>query len=277
MEAGSIRPGYELWRPNREKPEANSARALVVFLLLLSAGLALVITVGGWSRLEGGKIFALIYIALYVLFAFLVARWNRGSLPVISALAIILAIFAGIAAPAWFDRAKPGLTGPALPDDLLGLLCLVLVPVQVVLIAVAMVAFNQEWHVEEERPIGDELPPVDPQVDDKGGSGRTASKRSGSGRATGRRTTGTSSPLSFSSPLAGSSQAASSPCSRITGIRSWIGATTSPGSVVTIVQECTDEPSERHASAQSPANANGSFDGRVIQTGFLPVSSARHS
>jgi hypothetical protein len=198
MEAGSIRPGYELWRPNREKSESNSARALVVFLLLLSAGLALVITIGGWTRLEGGKIFALGYVALYVLFAFLVARWNRGSLPVISALAIILAIFAGIAAPAWFDRAKPGLTGPALPDDLLGLLCLVLVPVQVVLIAVSMVAFNQEWHVEEERPIGDELPPVVPPADkadkaEKGGSTRTASKRTGSGsRATGRRTTGTS-------------------------------------------------------------------------------------
>ena len=185
MEAGSIRPGYELWRPNREKPEANSARALVVFLLLLSAGLALVITVGGWTRLEGGKILALLYVALYVLFAFLVARWNRGALPVISALAIILAIFAGIAAPAWFDRAKPGLSGPALPDDLLGLLCLVLVPVQVVLIAVAMVAFNQEWHVEEERPIGDELPPVEPPADD-GGDAPTTSRRGG-----GRRTTGT--------------------------------------------------------------------------------------
>jgi len=178
MEAGAIRPGYELWRPNREKPEANSARALVVFLLLISAGLALVITIGGWTRLEGGKPFALLYVALYVLFAFLVARWNRGALPVISALAIILAIFAGIAAPAWFDRAKDGLTGPALPDDLLGLLCLVLVPIQVILIAVAMVAFNQEWHVEEERPIGDELPPVEPP------KGRGPVKR----RATGRRT-----------------------------------------------------------------------------------------
>ena len=92
MEAGSIRPGYELWRPNREKPEAKSARALVVFLLLVSAGLALVITLGGWTRLEGGKIFALGYIALYVLFAFLVARWNLGVLPVASALAIILAL-----------------------------------------------------------------------------------------------------------------------------------------------------------------------------------------
>src|SRR5215213_204804 len=167
MEAGSIRPGYELWRPNREKPEAKSTKALVVFLLLVTAALTLVITLGGWSRLEGGKIFALLYVVLFVLFAYLVARWSRGVLPVVSALAIILAIFAGISAPAWFDRSKPGLSGPALPDDLLGLLCLVLVPVQVILIAVAMVAFNQEWHVEEERPIGDELPPAEPPEEEE--------------------------------------------------------------------------------------------------------------
>ena len=176
MEAGAIRPGYELWRPNREKPEAKSARALVVFLLLVTAGLALVITLGGWTRLEGGKLFALLYVALFVLFAYRVARWSRGVLPVASALAIILAIFAGIAAPAWFDRSKPGLTAPALPDDLLGLLCLLLVPLQVILIAVAMVAFNQDWHVEEERPIGDELPPVEPP------QGRGPIQRRGTGR-----------------------------------------------------------------------------------------------
>jgi hypothetical protein len=168
MEAGAIRPGYELWRPNREKPEAKSARALVVFLLLVSAGIAFVIIVGGWSRLEGVKALTILYAALYVLFAFLVARWNRGVLPVASALAIILAIFAGIAAPAWFDRAKDGLSDPALPPDLLGLLCLLLVPVQVILIAVAMVAFNQDWHVEEERPIGDEILPGDDPEDGEG-------------------------------------------------------------------------------------------------------------
>jgi hypothetical protein len=159
MEAGAIRPGYELWRPNREKPEAKSARALVVFLLLVTAALTFVIIIGGWTRLEGVKALTIIYAGLYVLFAFLVARWNRGVLPVASALAIILAIFAGIAAPAWFDRAKDGLSDPALPPDLLGILCLLLVPLQVILIAVAMVAFNQDWHVEEERPIGDEIPP----------------------------------------------------------------------------------------------------------------------
>jgi hypothetical protein len=187
MEAGAIRPGYELWRPNREKPEAKSARALVVFLLLVSAGLALVIILGGWTRLEGGKIFALLFVAVYVLFAFLVARWNRGVLPVASALAIILAIFAGIAAPAWFDRAKDGLSDPALPPDLLGLLTLLMVPVQVILIAVAMVAFNQEWHVEEERPIGDELPPVEPPGDE-GTPPRRSTRRSSGTRRSSRST-----------------------------------------------------------------------------------------
>src|SRR6185295_10288947 len=165
MEAGAIRPGYELWRPNREKPESNSARVLVVFLLLVTAALMFVIIIGGWTRLEGVKPLTVLYALLYVLFAFLVARWNRGVLPVAAALSIILAIFAGISAPAWFDRAKDGLSDPLLPPDLLGLLCLLLVPVQVILIAVAMVAFNQEWHVEEERQIGDELPPREPPVE----------------------------------------------------------------------------------------------------------------
>jgi hypothetical protein len=183
MEAGAIRPGYELWRPNREKAEAKSARALVVFLLLVTAGLSFVIIAGGWSRLEGVKFLTIIYAALYVLFAFLVTRWNRGVLPVASALSIILAIFAGIAAPAWFDRAKDGLSDPALPPDLLGILCLLLVPLQVILIAVAMVAFNQDWHVEEERPIGDEIPPGNqPEERDEPRntrrSGRTRSSRS---------------------------------------------------------------------------------------------------
>jgi len=180
MEAGAIRPGYELWRPNREKAESKSARALVVFLLLATAALAFVIIIGGWTRLEGVKFLTIIYAALYVLFAFLVARWNRGVLPVAAALSIILAIFAGIAAPAWFDRAKDGLSDPALPPDLLGILCLLLVPLQVILIAVAMVAFNQDWHVEEERPIGDEIPPSD---EDEGEDEE---------RDTGRRTSGSS-------------------------------------------------------------------------------------
>jgi hypothetical protein len=97
---------------------------------------------------------SLLWAGLYILFAFLVMRWSRGILPVAAALAVILAIFAGIAAPDWFARDKPGLDSPALPEDLLGVLTLIVVPVQLVLVAVAMIGFNQEWHVEEERPIG---------------------------------------------------------------------------------------------------------------------------
>jgi hypothetical protein len=99
-------------------------------------------------------------------------------LPVASALAIILAIFAAVAAPAWFARDKPGLDSPALPEDFLGLLTVLVIPVQLLLITVAMVGFNQEWHVEEERPVGgvplpgeeDGEPPAEhhePPVDDR--------------------------------------------------------------------------------------------------------------
>jgi hypothetical protein len=168
MEVATARPGYELWRPNREKAESKSMRAVVAFVLLVSAGLIVVITVGGWEHLLGTSVavMSLAWAAIYVLFAFLVSRWQRGILPVAAALAIILAIFAAIAAPAWFDRSKDGLDSPALPEDLLGLLTLILVPVQLILIAVAMLAFNQEWHVEEERPIGGQPLAGEDGVDD---------------------------------------------------------------------------------------------------------------
>jgi hypothetical protein len=156
MEVTSVRPGYEVWRPNREKAQSKTTKAIVSFMLLVSAALLIVITIGGWTRLEGSSvaIMSLLWAGLYVLFAILVARWQRGILPVASALAIILAIFAAVAAPEWFARSKDGLDPPPLPDDLLGLLTILVVPVQLLLITVAMVGFNQEWHVEEERPIG---------------------------------------------------------------------------------------------------------------------------
>jgi hypothetical protein len=168
MEVATARPGYELWRPNREKAQSKTMKAIVVFVLLVSAGLIIVITIGGWDRLLGTSVavMSLLWAGLYILFAFLVARWNRGILPVSAALAVILAIFAAIAAPAWFDRSKDGLDSPALPEDLLGLLTLIVVPVQLLLIAVTMIAFNQEWHVEEERPVGGRPLAGEDDVDD---------------------------------------------------------------------------------------------------------------
>jgi hypothetical protein len=156
MEVTSVRPGYEVWRPNREKAQSKTTKAIVAFVLLVSAGLLVLITIGGWTRLEGSSVavMSLLWAGIYVLFAVLVSRWQRGILPVASVLAIILAIFAALAAPEWFERSKDGLDPPPLPDDLLGLLTILMVPIQLLLITVAMVGFNQNWHVEEERPVG---------------------------------------------------------------------------------------------------------------------------
>ncbi len=156
MQVAEAREGYELWRPNREKAECKTMKAVIAFVLLISAGLLIVVTLGGWERLLGASVgfMTLAWAGLYIIFAFLIMRWNRGLLPVAAALAIILAIFAAIAAPEWFARSKDGLDSPALPEDLLGLLTLIVVPVQLLLIVVAMIGFAQEWHVEEERPIG---------------------------------------------------------------------------------------------------------------------------
>jgi lysylphosphatidylglycerol synthetase-like protein (DUF2156 family) len=156
MPVAKAREGYELWRPNREKASSKTMKAVIAFVLLVSAALLIIITIGGWERLLGTSVavMTLLWAALYIVFAFLVAHWSRGILPVAAALAIILAIFAAIAAPEWFARSKEGLDSPALPEDLLGLLTLVVVAVQILLIAVSIAGFSQEWHVEEERPTG---------------------------------------------------------------------------------------------------------------------------
>lgn len=130
-------------------------KAVVAFVLIVSAALLVVITLGGWERLQspGVGVMTIGWAGLYVFFALLILRWNRGLLPVSSAMAIIMVIFAAVAAGSWFARAKDGLNSPALPEDLLGVLTLVVIPLQILLVVVAMVAFNQGWNVEEERPI----------------------------------------------------------------------------------------------------------------------------
>jgi hypothetical protein len=137
--------------PNRGKASSQLARVVVIALLIASAAVVLIITLGGWERLEGAKPLQIVFIAVYVVFALFVARWARGVLPMIAALAIILGIFAAVAAPAWFDRDKDGFTDPAISAGVLGLLCGLLVILQLALIIVAMVAFRQQWNVEVER------------------------------------------------------------------------------------------------------------------------------
>lgn len=144
-------PNVIIEHPNREKASSKATKAVVLLLLLASAFLVGLVTVGGWSALEGAKILQIAYIAVYLVMAYFVARWNRGVLPVAAALAIVLLIFAAVAGPQWFDRDKVGFTQPTLNENVLGMITFIIVPVQIFLIAFAMRGFQQAWNVEVER------------------------------------------------------------------------------------------------------------------------------
>jgi hypothetical protein len=152
-ERGEVREGYQIEHPNREKAASKATKAVVVLLLLASAALMIIVTIGGWDALEGAKPIQIAYIVLFIAFAGMIARWNRGLLPVAAALSIILLIFAAVSGNAWFDRDKTGFNSPALDEDIVGLLTFILVPVQVLLIGFSMRGFSQAWNVEVERPV----------------------------------------------------------------------------------------------------------------------------
>lgn len=142
--------------PNRDLPEARTARLGLVSLLLLSAAMLLVVGLGGWTLLIGAKLWVFFYVLVYLVFAFYGMRWNRGILPVVASFAVFLSVFAVVAGPDWFARDKVGYDDPALPAALLGVVTLALIPVQMLLIVVSMWGFNQKWNVEEE------IKPTDP-------------------------------------------------------------------------------------------------------------------
>jgi lysylphosphatidylglycerol synthetase-like protein (DUF2156 family) len=149
---GSASSEVLVTHPNRDKPVVQGTRATVILLLLVSAALVLIVTIGGWQVLEGAWIIQALYIVIYLVLAFFAARWNRGVLPVAAALAVLLLVFALVAGPGWFARNHTGFTQPTLNAGLLGVITLLLVPVQMLLIAFAMRGFSQGWNVELERP-----------------------------------------------------------------------------------------------------------------------------
>ena len=142
--------------PNRDKASSKTVKAVVVLLLLVSAALVLVVTIGGWEALQGSKALTIAYIGLYVLLAYFIARWRSGMLPVAAALGTILLIFAAVSGPEWFSRDKTGFDDPALEASILGLITLIIVPVQLLLIAFSMSGFRQNWQTEVERKVDDD-------------------------------------------------------------------------------------------------------------------------
>ena len=139
-----------LVHPNRDKAESKATKAVVVLLLVVSAALILIVTLGGWSELQGMEIVSFGYAIVYLVMAYVVNRWNRGVLPVAAGLAILFAVVAAVAGPAWFERDKAGFADPALDPSILGLLTIILVPVQLLLVVFAMRGFQQQWNTEVE-------------------------------------------------------------------------------------------------------------------------------
>src|SRR5918996_256099 len=125
-----------LLHPNRDKQGSKVMKAIVGLMLVVSAALILIVTIGGWSLLQGAQPIAFAYAGVYLVMAWVVARWNRGVLPVAAALAVLFTVIAAVAGPAWFERDKAGFDDAMLDSSLLGLLTLLLVPVQLLLAGV---------------------------------------------------------------------------------------------------------------------------------------------
>jgi lysylphosphatidylglycerol synthetase-like protein (DUF2156 family) len=153
MEASEAEGQTRIRHPNREKSSSQVTKSFVALLLIASAVLVAIVTFGGWNSLQGAYIVSILYIIVYLVMAYYVMKWVRGVLPLAAALAVGLAVFAAIAAPGWFDRAKPDYADPALPPRLLGVLTIVTGLVQVVLIIAAMIGFTQKWNIEVEEEV----------------------------------------------------------------------------------------------------------------------------
>jgi lysylphosphatidylglycerol synthetase-like protein (DUF2156 family) len=161
----NLPPGYTITYPNRAKAASKVTKAIVVLILLVSVALMLIVTVGGWSKLEGLKPVNLAWCVVYLIIAFYIWRWARGLLPIAAALAMLLLILAliaglGAAGTSWFDRSHAGFAAPqsmfggkGLSPDVLGTVTLLIAPVQVLLIIFTMYGFSQGWNVEVEAPI----------------------------------------------------------------------------------------------------------------------------
>jgi lysylphosphatidylglycerol synthetase-like protein (DUF2156 family) len=167
-----------IYHPNRDKATSKATKAIVVLLLLVSVGLMALITIGGWKNLQGAKIVAVGFIIVYLIMAYYVNKWQRGVLPLAAGLAIVLGVFAAIAAfssGSWFDRDHTGYDQTGLPPTLIGMLCVILLPVLLLLIAFAMRAFAQKWNIEIEMDRD--------EYEEKYGSGRQGRGGGGYGQA----------------------------------------------------------------------------------------------
>ncbi len=165
--ARSLKPGYVVTYPNREKPASKVMKVTVALVLLVSVVLMLLVTVGGWSKLGGLLPVNLIWCAVYLAIAYYVMRWTRGLLPIAAALGALMLVFTlvavtSLAGVTWSDRGAPSYApshtlfgGIGLSSGTLSLLTVAIAVSQAVLVVVAMRGFGQSWNIEYEVPAAD--------------------------------------------------------------------------------------------------------------------------
>jgi hypothetical protein len=155
----SVTKGHTVVYPNREKAASKTTKLLVTVILLVSAGILFLLTIGGWSKFQGLQPVNIIWAGVYVLMAFyIMTRWARGLLPMAAGFGILLLILAvvsgtGVTGSSWFDRDRSAFASAGLGASFLGFLTVLLIPVQSLQILFAMLGFSQGWNVETEMPI----------------------------------------------------------------------------------------------------------------------------
>jgi sterol desaturase/sphingolipid hydroxylase (fatty acid hydroxylase superfamily) len=178
----SVTKGHTVVYPNREKAASKTVKLLVAIVLVVSAAIILILTIGGWSKFQGLQIVNVIWAILYVLMAFYIfTRWARGLLPMAAGLGILMLILAvvagtGVTGASWFDRNRAAFAPATMSASVLGFFTVLLIPVQALQIFFCMIGFSQGWNVETEMPI-DEAEKRGYKVDERDREGDKSDKK----------------------------------------------------------------------------------------------------
>ena len=89
---------------------------------------------------------------LFGYFAYLVAQWRSGVLPIAAGLAVIAGVFSAVSIAGWPDRNGTGYESSPLSPDLIAVLLFAYTVLMFVIVVVSMQAFRQQWQVEVEVP-----------------------------------------------------------------------------------------------------------------------------
>jgi hypothetical protein len=142
----------ELEYPNRDKASSKLMRVVAILVLLASSAVIAIVTIRGWDLMQEARVLNVVFIAINIVFVIQLLRWSRGVLPMAAGIAAFVAIFSGVSIRSWYERDAPGYAHASLSADL-GFLTTIIFVLQLVVIAVTIYAFTQNWQTEVERPV----------------------------------------------------------------------------------------------------------------------------